>query len=661
MPLSNATRLQGLLGASLLASAFLASSAMAQVPATRPHVMPEPQAMTLTGDTLTAGASARLVVRGKVDEETLTLVRRGLATIGITNVRETSRFAIGSKETQVVVGLEDDRQVSQALAAAGGSKAGKSEGYALASAQERENIALIVLDGHDADGLYYAAQTFAQLAARGSIPTLSITDYPKMAVRGSIEGFYGAPWTLNDRLAHLAFLGSLKANTYIYSPKDDPYARDKWRETYPAATFADLELLIETARKNHVRFTYAISPGLSVCYSDPDDAEVLERKFDRFRKAGVRSFYIAYDDIAYDKWNCEADKAAFGEPGHAAAGTAQAQFTNTIYNWLHDRLGDDAELMIVPTEYYDAKESPYKTALQAVDPRVFVQWTGTDVVPPSIGVRDAKAATKAFGRKTLLWDNYPVNDYGESTGRLLMAPYRGREAGLDEELSGILANPMNQEAPSRVAVTGSAAFSWNDHDYDPDATSLFAARKLGGTDADAVNALLMFFDLENLAPTFGSQPWQPQAPALARELGWIRDALSNGTPEVRKTALRRLSDVADRIAGASDIIRAKVEDKGFLQQTAPWLDAMALWGQSLQATAQGLSAAMTQDPTATIRFAQAKGLADDAAAIETIPGTTRPQGKIRVGDGVLDRFIADAPGMVYVSPVNAPRTTQGED
>ncbi len=85
---------------------------------------------------------------------------------------------------------------------------------------------------------------------------------------------------------------------------------------------------------------------------------------------------------------------------------------------------------MVPTEYYDAKESPYKAALRAnLNPRIVVQWTGTDVVPPAISVPDAKAATKAFGRKTLLWDNYPVNDYASSAGRLLLAPYAKREAG----------------------------------------------------------------------------------------------------------------------------------------------------------------------------------------------------------------------------------------
>ncbi|MEJ8628953.1 beta-N-acetylglucosaminidase domain-containing protein [Sphingomonas sp. I4] len=101
-------------------------------------------------------------------------------------------------------------------------------------------------------------------------------------------------------------------------------------------------------------------------------------------------------------------------------------------------------------------------------------------MPPAISIPDAKAATKAFGRKTLLWDNYPVNDYASSAGRLLLAPYAKREAGLSSELTGILSNPMNQEAPSRVAVTGVLAFGWNDKGYDADRTWHYAARDLAG-------------------------------------------------------------------------------------------------------------------------------------------------------------------------------------
>nr|WP_260926043.1 beta-N-acetylglucosaminidase domain-containing protein [Novosphingobium sp. 9] len=92
------------------------------------------------------------------------------------------------------------------------------EGYALASKAD-ESGALIVLAGKDADGLYHAAQSLRQLVAKDSIASLTIADYPAMPVRGTIEGFYGKPWTMAQREAHIAFLARFKANTYIYSPR----------------------------------------------------------------------------------------------------------------------------------------------------------------------------------------------------------------------------------------------------------------------------------------------------------------------------------------------------------------------------------------------------------------------------------------------------------
>lgn len=635
-----------------LGFALAPAVAQGQSVATLPQIMPQPAAMRLTGGPLPIGQNATLVVRPGSDAEILRLMREGLAAMGVTHIRIAHRLTGSTKDTTIVIGLAGDSATTKALAKAGGTPVTAREGYALASAVSGPS-ALIVLAGADADGLYYAAQSFRQIAARANVPALAIADSPRMAVRGTIEGFYGAPWSGSDRLAHIAFLGSLKANTYVYSPKDDAYARDHWRDPYPAAKLAELKELIEAARRHHVRFTYAISPGPTICYSDPQDVAALRRKIEGFRALGVRSFMIAFDDIAYAKWNCPADNAALGAPGKAEAGRAQAALVNDTINWLTAR-DPQAGLMVVPTEYSDTEESPYKAALRTIDPRVFVQWTGTDVVPAAIALRDAKAAAKAFGRKALLWDNYPVNDYTESTGRLLLAPYAGRASGLADELSGILANPMNQEAPSRVAITGSAAFAWNDRDVDPQQSLLFAARMLSGDDPATTDALLMLFDLEHLAPTFGGLPWQAQAPLLKQHLDGLRDALAHGSPGERDAALHDLATQADRMAAAPAHIRSGVRDAGFLTQSGPWLDAMGLWGGALQASVAGLRAALAQDPAAPRHFSEASALAAQAQAIRTLAGTTRPQGTIRMGDGVLDTFIRQAPELVFAAPAIGP-------
>ncbi|RZK44077.1 MAG: beta-N-acetylglucosaminidase, partial [Hymenobacter sp.] len=531
-----------------------------------------------------------------------------------------------------------------------------TEGYTISSVT-MDSGALITLAGHDAGGLFHAVQTFRQLAQRSAIPALVIQDYPAMPIRGTIEGFYGKPWSMEDRTKHLNFLGSVKANTYIYSPKDDPYARDRWREAYPATILKELGTLVATARRNYVSFVYAISPGPSICFSDPADRLALERKFEALRSVGVHSFYVALDDIAYTKWNCEQDKVAFGASGPEAAGIAQSQLLNALQASITAHDPTAPPLIMVPTEYYDAKESPYKAALRKnLDPRIVVQWTGTDVVPPAIAVRDARAATKAFGRKTLLWDNYPVNDYAQTTGRLLLAPYTRREAGLSTGLTGILSNPMNQEAPSRVAVTGVAAFGWNDKAYDAELTWHFAARELAGGDERTTAALLTFFDTQHLAPTFGSQPWQEQAPQLKTMLDNVREVVANGNDDARHRVIADLIQYAMKFADAADIIRSGTVDPAFAQESRPWLEAMQLWGRALQLTAAGLEAANQGSTAAGRYFAGAARLAAEAAAIQTIPGVTRFSGPIKIADGVLDRFVADAPKLITFNPLDVAGT-----
>ena len=614
-------------------------------PVTMPAIFPAPTSIALRTGTITLGRSVVLVAPDGTDGDSVALVREILRAAGVTTITTARRLPAAPDRPHILLGTGDTAIVRDALARAGTVRDTHPEGYTIATLAAG-NSGIITLAGQDADGLFHAVHTFRQLAARPVLPALVIQDHPAMPMRGTIEGFYGKPWTMADRTKHLDFLATVKANTYVYSPKDDPYARDRWREAYPAATLSSLGTLVATARRNHIDFVYAVSPGPSVCFSDPADAQSLERKFEALRSIGVRSFYVALDDIEYAKWNCDKDKAAFGASGPEAAGVAQARLLNAVQTHLLAEDPNSRPLIMVPTEYYDAKETPYKAALRKhLDPRVVVQWTGTDVVPPAISIPDAKAATKAFGRKTLLWDNYPVNDYATTTGRLLLAPYAKREAGLSGELTGILSNPMNQEAPSRPAVAGVIAFAWNDTGYDAERTWHAAAADLADGDPRATDALLTFFDTQHMAPTFGSQPWQEQAPQLKATLDSVREAIAGEDASARATAIAELAERADAFAGAPDVIRSGTVDPGFAAQSRPWLDAMQLWGRALQLTAAGLDAANTGSAAATRYFAEAKRLAGQAAAIQSIPGATRFGGPIKIADGVLDRFVADAPTM----------------
>ena len=45
--------------------------------------------------------------------------------------------------------------------------------------------------------------------------------------KGIIEGFYGIPWTFDERKSMINFLAEIGMDQYIYAPKDDPYHNKK--------------------------------------------------------------------------------------------------------------------------------------------------------------------------------------------------------------------------------------------------------------------------------------------------------------------------------------------------------------------------------------------------------------------------------------------------
>ncbi len=612
-----------------------------------PSVTPQPQQLRRNGTDLVVSSRVRALLASEVDQPTRELLVLSLRAAGAkqVDVLDLDEASPSERPLTVVVGPADDPKVTKALRAAGGEMPAElpAEGYAVAG-RAAPGGGSIVLAGADSDGTYYAAQTLRQLAGRQRIAAVSVVDYPSMPLRGAIEGFYGSPWTHAERMDQLAFYGDVKLNSYIYAPKDDPYHREKWREPYPADKLAQLGELVRQATAHHVRFTFAVSPGVSICYSDPADLQALEAKLRSMYDLGVRSFSVPLDDISYTRWNCESDRAAYGAPSAAAAAQAQVDLLNAVQRDFLDAREGTKPLQMVPTEYGDVAETAYKRTIRTqLDARIEVMWTGTDVVPPKITVEDASKAAAVWGRKVFVWDNYPVNDYGQAAGRLLLAPYAEREPGLHTQLSGIVLNPMNQAAASKVALFGGADFTWNDLAYDPARAWRAAASYLAKGDPRTERALLAFFDLEHLAPTFGTHPWQPQAPELARRLGEFRAAWAAGDKEA---ALREFRSYARLLAETPAQIWTGVQDAGFVADCGPWLDALTLWGDALVRSVDGLQARLDEDERrATRLFEEAAELATRAAAIETIPGETRPHGKVRVGDGVLDVFVAEAPAL----------------
>ncbi|MFD4263694.1 beta-N-acetylglucosaminidase domain-containing protein [Streptomyces sp. NPDC058534] len=632
---------------SLPPAAATATDAVTRAASALPPVSPNPQSLARAGrDAVVTGRVLVVADEGTDASARARLVRElrahGADRVDVVDPGGVPRAAAGLLTVRIGPATRPD------IAAALGDTQvpDHAEGYALRVSGSKRN-AQVVLGGKDAAGQFYAVQTLRQLFVRAGddgwrVAGVQVSDFPSMPLRGTIEGFYGQPWTHAERLDQMDFYGDVRANTYIYAPKDDPYHRGKWREPYPTDKLAELGELVRRATANHVRFTFAVSPGESICYSDPADRKALKAKLQALYDLGTRAFSIPLDDISYTRWNCESDKTAFGEPGRGAAAKAQVDLLNDVQRTFIATHEGSQPLQMVPTEYGDLTDTAYKQTLRGtLDPAVEVMWTGTAVVPPKITKEEADKASALFGRKVFVWDNYPVNDFGNTSGRLLLAPYDKREAGLSAHLSGIVANPMNQPYASKVAVFGVADFTWNDRAYDAKANWHRAMAYLAGGDRKATDALLVFGDLEHMAPTFGATPWQPQAPELARRVEQFWTAWDEGN---RTEAVKALRAYAKAVERAPATIRGGAVEKGFTVDAAPWLDATELWGKAAVTMLDALAARQAGHKETSDRLlAESNDLQQRARAVRVDP-PRNSWGKVqpKVGDGVLDAFLVQA-------------------
>ncbi|MEV5599666.1 beta-N-acetylglucosaminidase domain-containing protein [Streptomyces sp. NPDC052496] len=592
-------------------------------PAAGPAITPAPQSVRALGGRVTVTPTVTVVAGPQADRAALEVVERALRRAGADRV---VRAAAAGRGLTVYV---DGAGAARTLADLGvrGTTGLPAEGYALAVGDGR-----IALAGTDATGTYYAAQSLRQLLPHRDRPGArvrgtAVRDWPATRLRGVIEGFYGTPWSHAARLDQLDFYGAHKMNTYVYSPKDDPYLREKWRSPYPADQLARLKELVDRARARHVEFSYALSPGLSVCYSSDADLKALTGKFQALWDIGVRTFAVPLDDISYTDWNCAADRERFGTGG-GAAGTAQAHLLNRVNREFiagHRDAGAQP-LQMVPTEYYDVRATPYKAALSSrLDPDVLVEWTGVGVIAPVMTVAQADAARQVFGHPILTWDNYPVNDY--VTSRLLLGPFHGRERGLPERLAGITANPMIQPAASKIALFTVADYAWNDHAYDARTSWTAAIEELSGGSPRTARALRAFADAQ-----YGSALNPRQAPELAAA---VRRFRAGGSAKRLDATLRVLQS-------APGVLRASLPDRGFLADSGPWLDATAAWGRAARTALRMVQASRTGDEAAARRLRERLPALVETAKSYVYAGMDGKRVPVRVADGVVDTFVADA-------------------
>jgi protein O-GlcNAcase / histone acetyltransferase len=271
------------------------------------------------------------------------------------------------------------------------------------------------------------------------MPDQTRTDF----LGGVIEGFYGPPWSLVERMELLEWMAAWKLNTYLYAPKDDLKHRAAWRESYTAAEAEALGTLIHACRERGVRFIYALSPGLDIRYSQQDELQRICARFEQLLGLGCDDFALLFDDIP-DRMHAE-DRQRWG-----SFAAAQCQLTNALFRWVRARR-PAARFLFCPTPYCERMAERQhgggdylETVGRELAPEIDVFWTGPEIISREISVAHAREVQRRLRRRPLIWDNLYANDY--DARRFFCGPYAGRPTGLRGEVSGILCNP-NTEFP----------------------------------------------------------------------------------------------------------------------------------------------------------------------------------------------------------------------
>ncbi|MCX7995484.1 MAG: protein O-GlcNAcase [candidate division WOR-3 bacterium] len=262
---------------------------------------------------------------------------------------------------------------------------------------------------------------------------------------GVVEGFYGRYYSFQERCDLIKFLAELGLNTYVYGPKSDPYHRKEYYRFYPSNQLKEFETLNTLAKRYKINFNYALSPG------PRPSLDAILKKITSMLKTGIEHFSIFFDDI---KIKLDAKSALM-----------QIRCANEVYTMLKDK-GKDTALYFCPTQYRGFERNEYiETVARNLNKNTQIFWTGKSVVSKKITVKDIENITQILQRPPLIWDNIFANDY--IPGIILKFPYRNREPGIIDKVSGILLNPMNQYLQSKPLIYTAAQFFKDPYHYHP--------------------------------------------------------------------------------------------------------------------------------------------------------------------------------------------------
>lgn len=430
----------------------------------------------------------------------------------------------------------------------------KAEGYHIDFSKKR--IALI---GRDARGTYYGVRTLISILKNVQMPLGHITDYPDVSARGTVEGFYGTPWSFKHRMRQIDFYGENKLNTYIYGPKDDPYhSSPNWRKPYPEDEAVQLKKLIDRAKSNHVDFVWAIHPGKDIKWNDEDRTALLH-KFELMYDLGVRAYAVFFDDIS----------------GEGTNPKQQAELLNFLHTKFIQKKKDVKPLIMCPTEYnkgWSNIEGGYlRTLGKELHPSIRIMWTGNTVVS-DIDKETMNWINTNIQRKAFIWWNFPVSDYVRN--HMLLGPTYGNGKDIAQDVSGFVSNPMEHAEASKIAIYGVADYTWNMFAYQPEKNWLNALKVLM---PESYNALEIFARHNSDLGPNGHRYRRDESVSFAPIAdAFLKNLETNQSIENFETVKNEFQAMVE----ASYILLNSTDNPVLLEEIRPWVKQFKLLGQS---------------------------------------------------------------------------------
>jgi hyaluronoglucosaminidase len=293
---------------------------------------------------------------------------------------------------------------------------------------------------------------------------------------GTIEGFYGRPWSWEARATHVSALAPHGYRFYLYAPKADAFLRRRWAEPHPKNEVGHLAALAAHCRAEGVRFGVGLSPYELYLGFDEAAREALARKLHELDDIGIDDLAILFDDMRGDLPDLAGKQIEIVDFAAERSKAGRLIVCPSYYT-------DDP---ILDRVFGERPANYLETLGAALDPAIEIFWTGPRVCSKEIGAEHLARVGETLKRKPFIWDNYPVNDGQRMSPFLHLRGFTGRDAEIGGWISAHGVNPASQPWLSRIPMLTLEAVYAADKSYDANLAFRSATETVAGPELPAM-------------------------------------------------------------------------------------------------------------------------------------------------------------------------------